>query len=59
MRIPVAIPASQAFRPLADEKGTCGLVKSASLMGRSRLATVVSASFRRLPPTRQNLLSDD
>ncbi len=27
------IPASQAFRPLADEKGTCGLVKSASLSG--------------------------
>ncbi|WP_298261906.1 ABC transporter substrate-binding protein [Bradyrhizobium sp.] len=27
------IPANQAFRPLADEKGTCGLVKSASLTG--------------------------
>jgi branched-chain amino acid transport system substrate-binding protein len=27
------IPANQAFRPLADEKGTCSLVKSAALTG--------------------------
>jgi branched-chain amino acid transport system substrate-binding protein len=30
------IPADQAFRPLADERGTCGLVKAASLYAPSR-----------------------
>jgi branched-chain amino acid transport system substrate-binding protein len=29
-KILATIPADQAFRPLADEKGTCGLVKTAS-----------------------------
>jgi branched-chain amino acid transport system substrate-binding protein len=32
-KVLTTIPADQAFRPLADEKGTCGLVKSASLTG--------------------------
>ncbi len=30
------IPADQGFRPLADEKGTCGLVKTASQAGSAR-----------------------
>ena len=29
-KVLATIPADQAFRPLADEKGTCGLVKAAS-----------------------------
>ena len=32
-KVLATIPADRAFRPLADEKGTCGLVKSASLTG--------------------------
>ena len=29
-KVLATIPADQAFSPLADEKGTCGLVKAAS-----------------------------
>jgi branched-chain amino acid transport system substrate-binding protein len=32
-KILTTIPADQAFRPLADEKGTCGLVKTTALQG--------------------------
>ena len=32
-KVLATIPADQAFRPLADEIGTCGLVKNALLSG--------------------------
>ena len=32
-KVLATIPADEAFRPLADEKGTCGLVKTASQAG--------------------------
>ncbi len=35
-KILTTIPADQAFRPLADEKGTCGLVKTASSQGSAK-----------------------
>jgi branched-chain amino acid transport system substrate-binding protein len=35
-KILATIPADQAFRPLADEKGTCGLVKTASSEGSAK-----------------------
>ena len=35
-KVLTTIPAYQAFRPLADEKGTCGLVKTASQTGSAR-----------------------
>jgi branched-chain amino acid transport system substrate-binding protein len=35
-KVLATIPADRAFRPLADEKGTCGLVKTASQIGPAR-----------------------
>ena len=35
-KVLATIPADEAFRPLADEKGTCGLVKTALQAGPTR-----------------------